>query len=58
MRKRAVYEATTKIGSILTRFDALVRDASESGRPLQAVQNMHVQVKQIQQALRRQILEI
>jgi MoxR-like ATPase len=58
MRKRAVYEATTKIGSILTRFDALVRDASESGRPLQAVENMHVQVKQIQQALRRQILEI
>jgi MoxR-like ATPase len=55
MRRRAMVEAHTKIANILTRFEALVRDASEGGRPLEAVENMRSQVKRIQQAMLRQI---
>ncbi|HKD65493.1 MAG TPA: AAA family ATPase [Candidatus Binataceae bacterium] len=55
MRKRAMFEAHTKIANILTRFDALVRDASEGGRPLDAVESMRAQVKRIQQTMLRQI---
>jgi MoxR-like ATPase len=55
MRKRALVEAHTKIANILTRFEALVRDASQGGRPLDAVENMRTQVKRIQQTMLRQI---
>src|SRR5579875_372962 len=58
MRKRAIFEAHTKIGNILSRFDALVRDATESGRPLEAVENMRSQARQIQESIRRNILQI
>jgi MoxR-like ATPase len=55
MRNRAMVEAHTKIANILTRFDALVRDASQGGRPLDTVENMRAQVKRIQQTMLRQI---
>ena len=55
MRNRAMVEAHTKIANILVRFDALVRDASQGGRRLDAVENMRAQVKQIQHAMLRQI---
>ena len=55
MKNRAMVEAHTKIANILVRFDALVRDASQGGRPLDAVEHMRAQVKQIQQAMLRQI---
>ena len=57
VRKRALFEAHVKIGNIMNRFEALVRDASESGRPLDAVENMRAQVRQIHQALQRHILQ-
>src|SRR5579883_2620342 len=55
MRKRALFEAHTKIRNILTRFETLVRDAAQGGRPLETVENMHAQVKRIQQSMLRQI---
>ena len=56
-RKRVLFEVHVKIGNIMNRFDALVRDASESGKSLQAVENMRAQVRQIHQALQRHILQ-
>jgi hypothetical protein len=35
-----------------------VRDATESGRSLEAVENMRTQVRQIQESIRRNILQI
>src|SRR5277367_5315016 len=55
LKNRAMVEAHTKIANIMVRFDALVRDASQGGRPLDAVENMRSQVKRIQQAMLRQI---
>ncbi len=57
IRKRALFEAHVKIGNIMKRFDDLVRDASESGRPLDTVEHMRAQIRQIHQALQRHILQ-
>jgi MoxR-like ATPase len=55
MRHGAMAEAFAKIKNILLRFEALVLDASQGGRRLDAVEHMRDQVKQIQQAMQRQI---
>lgn len=57
IRKRALFEAHVKIGNIMKRFDDLVRDASQSGRPLDTVEHMRAQIRQIHQALQRHILQ-
>jgi len=55
LRNRALIEAHTKIANILVRFEMLTRDASQSGRPLETVEGMRAQIKQIQQSLLRQL---
>ena len=55
LRNRALVEAHTKIANILVRFDNLLRDVSQSGRPLDTVESMRSQVRQIQQSMLRQI---
>jgi len=55
LRKRAAFEAHTKITNILTRFEKLVQDASESGRRLDTVENMRAEVRRIQQTMLRQL---
>jgi MoxR-like ATPase len=57
IRKRALFEAHVKIGNIMKRFDDLVRDATQSGRPLDTVEHMRAQIRQIHQALQRHILQ-
>ncbi len=58
IRKRALVEAHVKIGNIMKRFDDLVRDATESGRSLEAVEHMRTQARQIHESIRRNILQI
>ena len=52
---RALVEAQPRSPISWSSFDDLVRDASQGGRPLDAVEHMRAQVKQIQQAMLRQI---
>ena len=51
LRDRARFEATAKIANILLRFESLLREAGNSGRPLEAVATMRAQVKKIQQTM-------
>lgn len=56
LRKRATVEAHAKLANILNRFDHLIRDAGENGRPVGAIAAMREQVREIQQALLREAL--
>jgi MoxR-like ATPase len=53
LRRRALVEAHTKIANILVKFDELLREASEAGRPLAGAEAMRSEVRQIQQAMLR-----
>lgn len=53
LKSRALIEAHTKLANILLKFEGLLRDAAESGRPLATVESMRSQVKEIQQAMLR-----
>jgi MoxR-like ATPase len=55
LRSRAIVEAHTKIANILVRFDHLMREAAESGRPVHGVETMRSQVREIQQSMLRRI---
>jgi len=54
LRSRALIEVHTKLANILVKFEGLLRDAAQSGRPQATVESMRSQVKEIQQALLRQ----
>jgi MoxR-like ATPase len=54
LRSRALIEVHTKLANILVKFEGLLRDAVQSGRPQSTVESMRSQVKDIQQALLRQ----
>lgn len=54
LRSRALIEVHTKLANILVKFEGLLRDAAQSGRPQATVDSMRSQVKEIQQALLRQ----
>jgi len=53
MRRRAMTEANAKLANIVTRFDTLLKEASESGRAVADADVMRSEVKNIQQALFR-----
>ena len=53
LQKRALVEAHTKIANILVKFDALLREAAESGRVIAGAEAMRTQVREIQQAMLR-----
>jgi len=55
LKSRALVEAHTKIANILTKFDAMLRDATEGGRPTESAQTMRSQVKEIQSSMLRRI---
>jgi MoxR-like ATPase len=55
LKDRALVEAHTKIANILTRFDTLLRDASEGGRNIAGVESMRSQAKEIQQTMLRRM---
>ena len=54
LKSRALVEVHSKLANILLKFEGLVRDAAEGGRPMDSVESMRAQVKQIQQTLLRQ----
>jgi len=54
LRSRALVEVHSKLANILLKFEGLIRDAAQGGRPMTAVESMRAQVKQIQQTLLRQ----
>ncbi|HLK87562.1 MAG TPA: AAA family ATPase [Candidatus Binataceae bacterium] len=55
LRSRALVEAHTKIANILVRFDNLLREAAECGRPASGVEAMRAQARHIQQSMLRRI---
>ncbi len=55
LRRRALVEAHAKLANILARFDTLLRDAAESGRPTASAESMRSQVKEIQQSMLRRM---
>ena len=55
LRSRALLEAHTKIANILAKFDALMREAAESGRTLAGVEAMRLRVREIQQGMLREL---
>jgi MoxR-like ATPase len=55
LRKRAVVEAHAKLANILARFDALLREATDSGRPTATAATMRSQVKEIQESMLRRM---
>jgi MoxR-like ATPase len=55
LRSRALLEAHTKIANILAKFDALMREAAESGRTLAGVEAMRSRVREIQQGMLREL---
>jgi MoxR-like ATPase len=55
LKSRAMIEAHTKIANILVKFEALIRDATDSGRSLRSVEAMRSQVKEIQQSMLRRL---
>jgi MoxR-like ATPase len=55
MKNRALVELHAKLARILEKFDALAREASESGRPVQFVEQMRAQVKELQRSMLRRL---
>jgi MoxR-like ATPase len=55
MKNRALVEVHAKLARILEKFDALARETSESGRPVQLVEHMRAQVKELQRSLLREL---
>jgi MoxR-like ATPase len=53
LRQRAMTEANAKLASIVTRFDTLLKEASDNGRAIAGADTMRTEVKNIQQALFR-----
>jgi MoxR-like ATPase len=53
LRQRAMTEANAKLANIVTRFDSLLKEASENGRAIADADTMRTEVKNIQQALFR-----
>jgi len=46
-------EANAKLANLVTRFDSLMKEASDSGRTIANAERMRIEVKDIQQALFR-----
>jgi MoxR-like ATPase len=58
LRRRALTEANAKLANIVTRFDGLMKEASDSGRAIANADRMRTEVKDIQQAVfRRSVSE-
>ena len=53
LRRRALTEANAKLANLVTRFDSLMKEASDSGRTIANADRMRIEVKDIQQALFR-----
>jgi MoxR-like ATPase len=53
LRRRALTEANAKLANLVTRFDTLMKEATDSGRTIANAERMRVEVKDIQQALFR-----
>jgi MoxR-like ATPase len=51
LRGRAVVEAHTKIRNIISRVDKLLSEARDSGRPLDAVEDVRSEIERIQQQM-------
>lgn len=51
LRSRAVVEAHTKIRNILSKLAAILDDAQRSGRPVETVEAVRVEIEQIQQEM-------
>lgn len=56
LRKRAVTEAQAKLANILVKFENLIREAADNGRPTGDIEAMRSTVKQIQQSMLRAAL--
>jgi len=56
LRKRAIVEAHAKISNLLSKFDELLKSASEAGRTIGGAEAMHSEVREIQQAMLRRTI--
>ena len=51
--EHSLLEANAKLANLVTRFDSLMKEASDSGRTIANAERMRIEVKDIQQALFR-----